>query len=199
MWLKDEEIIKTEDEIIRYIKEYEPTAFYHRESCSLYVFSERLSFSIKKHPDEKKYGARFVRSIEARGSMGKGYIHAKTIEEIKEKLKIQAKKYYKNRLKLAIQGKTYDMIPKFLHAIYEKEVKKKIEINTTLSQKELNEKLKKSFIHLEIKEMDGKVFNSYIEELKIKKQRKKPKKGIEIDSLCIFIYDNRIDVIEKTN
>jgi len=116
MWIKDEEIVKTEEEIIQFIKSYEPTTFYHRESCSLYIFSERLSFSIKKNENKKgQYGARFVRSSEARGSMGKGYFHAKNLAEIKSKLEERIKEYYKQKLKMAIKGKTYDMTPKLFH------------------------------------------------------------------------------------
>jgi hypothetical protein len=194
MWLKDEKIIEKEKEIIEFIKQMEPTTYYHEPSCSLYIFSERISFSIKRNGEGTQYGARFVRSEDARGSMGKGYVHAKSLEKLENIIKEKASTYYKNRIKLAVEGKTFTYVPKLFHLIYEKPLRRKMEIITELTDKELNNQIKQAFVNPTYVELTQEEMEEYEKELKNKKQRKKPERGVKIGNLKIFVYKNRLDI-----
>lgn len=195
MWIKDEKIMQKEKEIIQFIQEMEPTTYYHEPSCSLYIFSERISFSIKRNEEGTKYGARFVRSEEARGSMGRGYIHGKTLEEIEMKLKEKAREYYKNRIKWVLEGRNHTYLPKLFHFIYEKPLRQKMNFVTEIPKLELNKHIKEAFHNPTCIELTSKEMNEYMEILQNKNQKKKPERGIKMGNLKLFIYKDQLDIL----
>jgi len=195
MWIKDENIIQKEKEIVQFIQQIEPTTFYHQKSCSLYIFSERISFSIKRNEEGTKYGGRFIRSEDTKGGMRKGYVHAKTLEQLEIKLKEKINDYYKNRLKWVLTGKNHTYLPKLYHFIYEKPLRKKMNFVTEIPQIELNKRIKKAFLNPTCVELTSKEIEEYLKTLSQGEQVKKPNRGLKLGDLKLFIYEDRLDIL----
>lgn len=184
---------EVKEEIVRYISDYEKTAYYSNNDRSFYIFNQRVPFDIKKTVGKNSS------SFKAR--IWQGYLQDKNLSKLKEKITKRLEKYIvRNRMESAISGEANNFIKKLAFMVYKEHVNtfsydKNIE--TKLKEYELNEILKEIItepIERREKEEDL-IFAQYI--IKMKKKRNKVTSFSLLGNLLLIETGTKLFVIPK--